>query len=256
MVRRPPVVQGLLPCIEHEARIRRARRAPADDVPRIGIDGEGDVDEAGLDCHIGEARGPQRIRARCPELAVDVFERASGCLGADRGYDRPAADDALQTHGAHQARHCAAGNGVAFAQQLTPYLPHAIDAEVLLECPQCLGHHRGIAPWPRRLPGRVAAAGGMRVVGGWGDRQQLADRHKPACLAMIVDEGNHGLNRRSSSALAEYSDALRGISLTCGRSRFSRSSALSRTGMSEVSGGLRPLTRSACFSHSFGVYSV
>jgi hypothetical protein len=43
----PPIVQGLLQRIEHEARMCRARRAPADDAPRIGIDDEGDVDEAG-----------------------------------------------------------------------------------------------------------------------------------------------------------------------------------------------------------------
>jgi hypothetical protein len=32
----PPVVQGLLQRIEHEARMRRARRTPSDDAPRIG----------------------------------------------------------------------------------------------------------------------------------------------------------------------------------------------------------------------------
>ncbi len=191
----PPIVPGLLQRIEHEARMCRARRAPADDAPRIGIDDEGDVDEAGPGRHIGEVRHPQRIRARCLELAIDVVLRTRGRLVADRGSDRLAADDALQTHGLHQARHCALGNRVAFAQQLAPDLAHAIDAEVLLEHPRYLRHQRGIAPGPRTLPGRVAAAGGMRVVGGWGDRQQLADRLDPMCLAMIVDEGDHGLNR-------------------------------------------------------------
>jgi hypothetical protein len=71
--------------------------------------------------------------------------------------------------------------------------------------------------------------------------------------AMIVDEGDHGLNRRSSSAWAKYALALRKISFACRSSRFSRSNALSRAAMSVVSPGLRPLSRSACFSHSLSV---
>ena len=43
---------------------------------------------------------------------------------------------------------------------------------------------------------------------------------------MLVDEGDHGLNRRSSSAWAKYADALRRISFAWRSSRFSRSSAL------------------------------
>ena len=46
---------------------------------------------------------------------------------------------------------------------------------------------------------------------------------------MIVDEGDHRLNRRSSSACAKYADALRRISLAWRSSRISRSSAFSRS---------------------------
>ncbi len=42
----PPIMEGLLQRIEHEARVRRSRRAPANDAPRVRIDDEGDVDEA------------------------------------------------------------------------------------------------------------------------------------------------------------------------------------------------------------------
>src|SRR5690348_17873582 len=96
----------------------------------------------------------------------------------------------------------------------------------------------------------------MRVVGRWGDRQHLADRLDPIRLTMIVDEGDHGLYRRSSSAWAKYADALRRISLACRSSRFSRSSALSFAAMSVVRPGWRPLSRSACFTHSFSVCPV
>jgi hypothetical protein len=45
---------------------------------------------------------------------------------------------------------------------------------------------------------------------------------------MVVDEGDHGLNRRSTSALAKKALTLRGIWLAWRSSRFSRSSAFSR----------------------------
>src|ERR1019366_7684373 len=41
------VAQRLLERVEHEARMRRARGAPADDPPCEGVDDEGDVDEGG-----------------------------------------------------------------------------------------------------------------------------------------------------------------------------------------------------------------
>jgi hypothetical protein len=46
-----------------------------------------------------------------------------------------------------------------------------------------------------------------------GDRQNLADRLDPVRLAVIVDERDHGLNRRSSSAWEKYVAAFRRISL-------------------------------------------
>ena len=41
----------------------------------------------------------------------------------------------------------------------------------------------------------------MRVVGRRGDRQHTADRLDPVDGAVLVDEGDHGLDRRSSSAM-------------------------------------------------------
>ena len=56
-------MQSLLQGVEHEARMRRSRHAPANDAPRVGIDDEGDVDEARPGRDIGEVGEPQRIRA-------------------------------------------------------------------------------------------------------------------------------------------------------------------------------------------------
>ena len=86
-----------------------------------------------------------------------------------------------------------------------------------------------VAPDTRRSSVGIAAASDMRIVGRRGDRQHLADRLNPVGGAVIVNEGDHRLNGRSSSAWAKYAEALRRISLACRSSRFSRSSAFSRS---------------------------
>jgi len=52
-------------------------------------------------------------------------------------------------------------------------------------------------------PGRISTPGNMSVIGRRGDRQDFADRLDPMRRAVIVNEGDHGLNRRSSSAWAK-----------------------------------------------------
>ena len=51
--------------------------------------------------------------------------------------------------------------------------------------------------------GGIGAPGDMGMIGRRGDRHNLADRLDPVGLTMVVDEGDHGLNRRSSSACAK-----------------------------------------------------
>src|SRR5436305_1961413 len=170
--------------------------------------------------------------------------------------DRLAADSTLQTHGLHQAPDGAAGNFLAVALQLPPNLPYAIDLEILLKHTRDLWHQPGITLYPCRQPRRIGPPGGMGVIGRWGNRQHLADRLDPIRPALIVDERDHGLCRRSSSAWAKYADALRRISLACRSSRFSRSSAFSRAAISVVTPGARPLSRSPFFSHSLSVCPV
>src|SRR6202051_101791 len=100
-MRRPPVMQSLLESIEHEAGMCRSRNTPADDAPGEGIDDKGDVDEARPGRDIGEVRDPQYVRPRGLELPVHVVQRARRRLVADRGPDRLATDNTLQTHGSH-----------------------------------------------------------------------------------------------------------------------------------------------------------
>ena len=60
----PPVMEGLLQCVEHEAGMGRPADPPAHNAAGIGIDDKGNVNEAGPARDIGEVRDPQHVRPR------------------------------------------------------------------------------------------------------------------------------------------------------------------------------------------------
>jgi len=68
---RAALAQGLTERVEHEAGMRRARGAPADDPARERVDDEGDVDEAGPSGDIGVSR-PRELHLR-PLAEPDVI---------------------------------------------------------------------------------------------------------------------------------------------------------------------------------------
>jgi hypothetical protein len=183
--------------------MRRPACSPADDPPGIGIDDEGHIDEAGPARDVGEVRDPQPVRCRGMELAVDLIEGTRRRLVAHRGADRLAADDPLEAHLAHQPGDGAASNIEALPLELPPDLTHAVDSEVLLEHAPHLDFEGLIPLRPGRQTRGIAPLGDMVVVGRRGDRQHLADRLDPMRLAVIVNERDHDLNRRSSSAWAK-----------------------------------------------------
>ena len=98
-------------------------------------------------------------------------------------------------------------------------------------------------------PAAIRFAGLAQVLRRRGDRQLPADRLASVLAAVRVDERSHVLGRRSSSAWAKYADALRRISFARPSSRFSLSSALSRSRSSLVSPGRTPESRSARRTH-------
>src|SRR3954447_23443018 len=241
----PARVQGLLERVEHEAGVRRPAHPPADDATGIGIDHEGHVDEARPGRHVGEVGDPEHVRARGLELPVDAIEWARRGLVADRGPHRLAPHGPLQAHGPHQARHRAAGDPDSLPAELAPDLADAVDAEVLREdAPDLDGQGRVASGSGRPLAG-ISAPSGVGVIGRRGDRQHAADRLHPVDGAMLVDEGDHGFDRRSSSAIAKYADAFLRISLAWRSSRTSRSSARMRSCSAVVGPGRRPGSRSA-----------
>src|SRR4051812_48853930 len=81
--------------------------------------------------------------------------------------------------------------------ELAPDLPDAVDAEVLREdAPDLDGQGRVASGSGRPLAG-ISAPSGVGVIGRRGDRQHAADRFDPVDGAMLVDEGDHGFDRRA-----------------------------------------------------------
>src|SRR3954467_2719502 len=181
----------------------RAGDTPADDTPRKDVDNKGDIDKTGPCRDVGKIGHPQGVRTRRFELPIDAIERTRGGRIADCGADPFAPHHALQTHRLHQARYGAASDRGPFPEKLSPNLPDAIDAEVLLVHAPDFGPQSDIALGPGRQLTRIGAPGGVGVITRRGDRQNAADRLDPVAGAVLVDEGDHGLNRRSSSAWAK-----------------------------------------------------
>src|SRR5258705_8270045 len=244
-----PRVERLLESIQGQVAAKRARHAPADDPPREHVRDERDVDEASPRHDIREVCHPELIRAIGLEAPPHEIGRAIGELVRNRRLDLSPANHALKAHLPHQPLDGATSHVDLLSQQLSPDLASAIDTEVLLPHPLDLHAQLTIA---NRSPAKL---GGIRepclvlVVGRRGDLQLLADRLDPVLLAMLVDERDHYLGRRSSSASAKYADALRRISLARPSSRFSRSSSWIRLRSSVETPALRPESISARWIH-------
>jgi hypothetical protein len=197
------IMKRLLQGIENEAGVSRAADPPADNAASIGVDHERHIDEARPGGDICEVRDPEHVRTRRLELAVHPVERAWRGFVADRRPHAPSADDALKTHRLHQPSHGAACHVLPLPHQLTPDLANAIDLEVLIEHAPDLHAEHCIPLDARRRRVRAAPPRVVSVIGGRGDLQLTTDRLDPVSPTMIVDERDHGLNRRSSSAWAK-----------------------------------------------------
>ena len=129
--------------------------------------------------------------------------------------------------------------------KLMPDLARAVAASALVIYASDLLEILLVLPGAIRGQLRFAGNGGMTVKGRRGDRQNTADRLDPIDLAMLLDEGDHLRNGRSSSAWAKYADAFFRISLAVRSSLTSRSSSLIRA-FSSLLGPLRsPASRAA-----------
>jgi hypothetical protein len=119
----------------------------------------------------------------------------------------------------HQSFHGAAGNIHALTVQVSMHLAGTIDAAI--RSMLLFDQHRQF-PVTARPRGRLALV--CRVVRRWGDRQLLADRLDPELLPVLINERDHRLCGRSSSA-AKKAEALRRIAFARFTPRNSRSRA-------------------------------
>jgi hypothetical protein len=196
-------MKRLFQSVQDKVRMCCPAGPPADDPPGVSVDDEGDIDEAGPGRHIGKIREPQTVWSGSAELSVHVIQRTESRLVADRCPQRFAPDRPPKAHIPHQPGYRASRCGDALPPQLPPDLAHAIDAEVLLEHAPDLDLEMSVTADPVGQTGGIGAPGDMGMIGRRGDRHNLADRLDPVGLTMIVDESDHGLNRRSSSACAK-----------------------------------------------------
>ncbi len=74
-------------------------------------------------------------------------------------------------------------------------------------------------------------------------------------ITMRLNEIHHHFDRRSSSAIAKYAEALRRISLAWRNSRFSRSRAFILSAISLGTPARLPLSTSAFLTQSFSVFA-
>jgi hypothetical protein len=100
----------------------------------------------------------------------------------------------------HQPRHCASGHIEALPAQLVPDLANAVDLVVLFPDALDLRLQGHVPLRPIRQQIGVRPLGHVIVERGWGNRQLLADRLDPDGATVLFDEGDHVLDRRSSSA--------------------------------------------------------
>ena len=81
---RPSVMKRLFEGVEDKVRMRCPAGPPTDDPSGIGVDDEGDIDEAGPGRDIGKIREPQTVWSGSMELSVHVIQRTESRLVADR----------------------------------------------------------------------------------------------------------------------------------------------------------------------------
>jgi len=189
---------------------------------------------------------PEAVRSRCPEVPVHLVTRAwRGCVWYGRTHHL-AASNTLKALILHQPFDRAARHIKAFALHLPPDFLGPVDGVVLIEHPLDLRPQDSIAldTW-RDCLGMVTLCD-VVVICRWGNRQNSANRLDTIEITMVVDEGNHRLNGRSSSACAKYAEGFRRISLAWRSSLTSRSSSLIRSRSSLVDPDRLPLLRSAC----------
>jgi hypothetical protein len=81
---------------------------------------------------------------------------------------------------------------------LAQHLSNTIDLEVGIEHALYFGLQGLVTPNTRRQARGIATLASALAVGGWGDRQNLADRLDPVIAPMLINEAGRRLKGQSS----------------------------------------------------------
>jgi hypothetical protein len=138
------------------------------------------------------------------KLTLDQIRRSCGAfVGYRPDLEGAASNNAAQPQLPHQPLDGAARDGDLFPMQLTPNFLGAVDAKILV--PHSANgrsqHVVALGPFASLLG--IAPVRLPLVVRRWGNRQDLADWLDPVRAPVLVDEIDHYLGRRSSSACAK-----------------------------------------------------
>jgi len=239
----PP--QGHLQRVEDQLGALGGGRGPAHDGPRVQVDDERDVHDAGPGGHASEVGYPAPVRGRGGEVAPQQVGRPRMAIVGDGGTDLPATPHPGDAQLAHQPLHGAPGDRDALPAQLAPDLERAVDLVVGLPDPQDLVLELPVAHRPLR---RRSTDGG--VVGARCDlrpvlAQHSTDRLDTKATLMLVNESHELRCAGLSSSAAKKAEAARRISLARRSSRTSARSRRNSADSSLLTPGRRPASISA-----------
>jgi hypothetical protein len=142
--------------LDSHVRVEVARDLPADDAPRVQVEDDREVHEAGDGAQVGQVRDPDLVRRRHLELALDQIRCDGVRVPRLRRGDEAAPRARVQTGLAHQARHALPTDAMPGSAQLGMDTRAAVATAAGREggtdvgregfVPTCAVRHRALSP--------------------------------------------------------------------------------------------------------------
>jgi hypothetical protein len=237
-----PRVKRLFKRIENGVRAHQRVDAPANDPPSKRVDNDRGVQPALPPRGVGEVREPKLVWPRSVELAIDQIQRARGADIGDGRANTLASHHATQTQSPHQSLNGAGSHLDALPDHLVPDLIRAVALLVGLPHTLDLALRTFVVYRASTAPRRIEKLCGTTPIARRLNPRDVADRHDPESVEILIDEGPLDFRWRSSSAWAKNALANSRISLARRNSFFSRSRVLRRSRSGVVTPPRSPLS--------------
>lgn len=174
---------------------------PADNSAADHIGDERDVAKPGENPDVGDVRDPELLRAVRDAPPLDQVGTLVNADPESGGDGLGTSSHTLEANDTHQPRYLVTADNPSCAAHCVPHLPDPVDAVVLLVDPPDLPDEEFVAHASSRC---LPAFGGAVSTGGddptFFRTEDAADGLDPELLAMHVDERDHFVVGRSSSA--------------------------------------------------------